>query len=78
MISSTPIYPILKLVPKCVNVSEAVYLQNKNKYVCTHTPIPPHKLIHAYTKGQIFKLKPMYIYLLGKWSTKNKGKMSLS
>lgn len=45
---------------------------------CTHTSIHCHKLVHAYTKGQKFKLKPMNIYLLGKWSTKNKGKMSLS
>lgn len=46
--------------------------------ICAHTPIHHQKLEHAHTKGQKFKLKPINIYLLGKWSTKNKGKMSLS
>lgn len=66
---------------------EAIYLWKRIKTntcvwisVCagTHTSAHSHKLMHAHTKGQIFKLKPMYMYLLGKWSTKNKGKMSLS
>lgn len=66
---------------------EAVYLRKSIKTnnmcvdlcrTCTHISAHPHKLLPAHTKGQIFKLKPMYIYLLGKRSTKNKGKMSLS